>query len=113
MSERHKQDWLRDVEERQRNIVFPDTLNNEVRFWRNLQNQRTITSKLGLFVLALFYFGFAGIVIFMILRDPEGKQEIAAIILGTILIFGPIFGAIAWATRRALRNIQQERKVKR
>jgi len=28
--------WLEDVRARQRNVVFPDTVQNEVRFWRNL-----------------------------------------------------------------------------
>jgi hypothetical protein len=32
------------------------------------------------------------------------KQELLTILLGLLFIFGPIFAAIAWATRRALRN---------
>ena len=33
---RSRKEWLKDVNERQRNLVFPDTLRNEMRFWRNL-----------------------------------------------------------------------------
>jgi len=35
MARKHE-NWMRDVTERQRNIVFPDTVSNEGRFWRNL-----------------------------------------------------------------------------
>ena len=31
-----RDEWLRDVDARQRNVVFPDTANNEGRFWRNV-----------------------------------------------------------------------------
>jgi hypothetical protein len=31
-----KDDWLRDINARQRNVVFPDTVQNEGRFWRNI-----------------------------------------------------------------------------
>jgi uncharacterized BrkB/YihY/UPF0761 family membrane protein len=37
MARRH-QEWLRDVYDRQRNTVFPDTAASEARFWRNLFN---------------------------------------------------------------------------
>ena len=43
MARRH-QEWLRDVYDRQRNTVFPDTAANEARFWRNLFNRtRTLS----------------------------------------------------------------------
>jgi len=35
-------DWERDVLNRQRNIVFPDTILNEGRFYRNIASGRTI-----------------------------------------------------------------------
>jgi hypothetical protein len=44
--------WLQDVEALQRNVVFPDTVQNEGLFWRNLGKQGwTTTSKIGLVVL--------------------------------------------------------------
>jgi hypothetical protein len=36
VSRRDKDDWLRDINVRQRNVVFPDTVQNEGRFWRNI-----------------------------------------------------------------------------
>jgi hypothetical protein len=35
------QEWERDIRNRQRNIVFPDTVLNEARFFRNLVSGRT------------------------------------------------------------------------
>ena len=36
VGKRGKDEWLHDVDARQRNIVFPDTAENEGRFWRNV-----------------------------------------------------------------------------
>jgi hypothetical protein len=36
VSRQSKDEWLRDIDARQRNIVFPDTVQNKGRFWRNL-----------------------------------------------------------------------------
>src|SRR5439155_1019781 len=33
-----REEWLQDIEARQRNVVFPDTVNNEARFWRNWES---------------------------------------------------------------------------
>jgi hypothetical protein len=85
---------------------FPDTVQNETRFWRNLGNPAFNTpAKVGLGLIALFFFGTFGTWIIRIaLQDAQWKQELSTIFLGLLVIFGPIFGAIAWATRRALRN---------
>jgi hypothetical protein len=50
MGDHHKRDeWLQDIEARQRNVVFPDTVQNEARFWRNVGKQPFTTStKVGL-----------------------------------------------------------------
>jgi hypothetical protein len=53
---RGREEWLRDVTDRQRNIVFPDTAANEARFWRNLFNGTRTLSRLqvaGVLVLAV------------------------------------------------------------
>ena len=53
MSKHHKRDeWLQDIEARQRNVVFPDTVQNEARFWRNLGNRGwSASTKAGLYCL--------------------------------------------------------------
>jgi hypothetical protein len=107
MAHQHQhEEFERDVEARQRNIVFPDTVQNEARFWRNLGSPAFNTpAKVGLGLIALFFFGTFGTWIIRIaLEDIQWKQELSTILLGMLVIFGPIFGAIAWATRRALRS---------
>ncbi|HEY2499298.1 MAG TPA: hypothetical protein VGK24_19735 [Candidatus Angelobacter sp.] len=38
------QDWERDIRNRQRNIVFPDTVLNEGRFYRNIASGKAVFS---------------------------------------------------------------------
>ena len=107
MAHKHQpEEFARDLEARQRNIVFPDTVQNETRFWRNLGNPSFNTpAKVGLGLIALFFFGTFGTWIIRIaLEDVQWKQELSTILLGVLVIFGPIFAAIAWATKRALRK---------
>src|SRR5437660_393898 len=92
----HEQ-WLRDVQDRQGNLVFPQTLANETRLWRNILNgNATPLTWVGLAILGLFVFGFIGF--FLNILIQEGAVWGGA--LATLLVFGPIFGLIAWATRR-------------
>ncbi len=51
-------DWERDVVNRQRNIVFPDTNLNEGRFYRNIASGKAIFSrgqKVSLLLIAAFF----------------------------------------------------------
>jgi hypothetical protein len=103
---RKRDQWLEDVEARQHNVVFPDTVQNETRFWRNLGKQHWTTStKVGLAALGLFGWGFFAVV--LVATFQAGATW--AFVLGMILFCGPLFGAIAWATRRSLRNIENAR----
>jgi len=65
MASHHKRDqWMDDIEARQRNVVFPNTVENETRFWRNLGTGPSSTpAKLGLAVLAIFVFSFAAVIL--------------------------------------------------
>ena len=111
MNERNQREqWQRDVQNRQRNVVFPETLANETRLWRNILNGNATTlTWVGLAVLGIFVFGF--IVAFgKILNDAGGLWQGA---LETVVVFGPIFGLIIWATRRNLRKLQDSRHKSR
>src|SRR5438270_12494557 len=75
-------DWERDVTNRQRNIVFPDTNLNEGRFYRNLASGKAVFSvgqKVCLLVIVLFVtimtsFGLAeAIASILAQRDLQGK----------------------------------------
>jgi len=103
------EDWAQDIDARQRNVVFPDTVQNEARFWRNLGNQSwTPVTKVGLALLGLFVFGL--LVRFIIAVVQVGVAPALRFIVVLFLIWGPIFLAIAWATRRALRNISLSKR---
>jgi hypothetical protein len=105
--QKQREEWLSDVEARQRNVVFPDTVQNEARFWRNLGKGPSSTSaKAGLVVLAIFVFVWAAI--FVVATYAGGV--LWEFVLAMILFCGSIFGAIAWATRRSLRNIENGRR---
>lgn len=108
MSNNRKHDqWLQDVEARQRNIVFPSTVQNEARFWRNLSKQPlTTSSKVGLGIFGVFVFALLIWILVAAVGAGEGWQ--LAVLM--ILFCAPIFGAIAWATRRSLRNIENARR---
>jgi len=98
-----REEWLRDVEDRQGSVVFPETLANETRLWRNIGTGKpTALIWVGLAILAVFVFG--GIAFFFVVSAQAGVAWI--VVLATLLVFGPIFWAIAWATRRNLRNLE-------
>jgi hypothetical protein len=104
------QQWMQDVEDRQRNVVFPQTLANETRLWRNvLSGEATALTWAGLAVFGTFVFGFL-IYILKVFNDSGGVLHG---VLVTVLIFGPMFGVIAWATRRNLRKIESSRHKSR
>jgi hypothetical protein len=57
-------DWERDVINRQRNIVFPDTNLNEGRFYRNIASGKAIFSwgqKVSLLLIALYFLVFCSV----------------------------------------------------
>jgi len=63
MSKHHNRDeWLYDIEARQRNVVFSDTPANEARFWRNLYEgkQKLTRTRHSLGLLAVLCFLLSG-----------------------------------------------------
>jgi hypothetical protein len=77
------QEWERDVLNRQRNIVFPDTNLNQGRFYRNIASGKVIFTRgqwISLFVVVLYFFfidviDFAGELSEFLVRDrfnPRG-----------------------------------------
>ena len=105
-----REQWLQDIEARQRNLVFPDTVRNEARMWRSLsQRPLTRTTKIGLVLLALLGWGFFVRVLFAMVKEGV----IWPFVLGMVLLWGPIFGVISWATHCALPNIQKTQRNRR
>jgi hypothetical protein len=83
----HRDAWMREMEARQRNIVFPDTVRNAGGFWRGLRDgQLNRAQWTGLFVLFFFY-----VFIFVALlyaQWPEGPGRLWAELLYG---YGPYF----------------------
>jgi|SRR6185437_4938165 len=51
MNKPSSNEWMRDVELSQRNIVFPDTAANEARFWRNFGSRKLSAVQVVGFIL--------------------------------------------------------------
>lgn len=104
-------EWLRDVEARQRNIVFPDTLNNETRGWRNLMETRhpTLIQKSGMLILLLFVIGFAFATAFFTSNgfSEQGLPILALVCAGTLVLIGLIVLAIRIGIAYAARDLRR------
>ncbi len=64
--------WERDVIHRQRNIVFPDTVLNEGRFYRNIASGKAVFSrgqKISLLLIFLYVVAILGIYIGSVIAD--------------------------------------------
>jgi hypothetical protein len=48
---------------------------------------------------------------FLLILFAAAKEGVVwPLVVGMLLLWGPIFGVIAWATRRSLRQIQNTRR---
>jgi hypothetical protein len=113
MSKR-QEEWQQDISARQRNTVFPDTVENEGRLWRNLASGKqklTVVQEIG---IALMFLTIAGIFwseavsrftfatsgpLFDRLVGTLASFSSEAILLG---LFGILFLFLRWRVRRAL-----------
>ena len=67
-----------------------------------------VPAKIAYFVFFIWICASAvGIVIFLVRGDEHPWNEIVSIVVGTILTFGPMIGAIISATRRHSRRVRQ------
>ena len=105
-----REKWQQDVQDRQRSIVFPQTLANEIRLWRNIATGKpTALTWAGLALFGSFVIGFLSVIGIMLYRE----KVLWTVALGTLLIFGPVIGLIVWATRRNLRQLQSSNRNSR
>jgi hypothetical protein len=108
---RRRQEWLQDIDARQRNTVFPDTVQNEGRFWRNLASGKQKLTIVQVVGIALFFLTIVGILWEEAARrfrfgtsGPMFDRLVAtfgswAIALG---LFGVLLLLLRWRVRRAL-----------
>jgi hypothetical protein len=67
-----------------------------------------VAAKVGYLVLAIFVFGNLAFLFSLVSRDMDWKGALSVLVLPMLLVWGPIFAAIAWATRRNLRNARSD-----
>jgi hypothetical protein len=104
MNERNSGDWLRDVESRQRNTVFPDTVRNEGEFYRGIANRPlTRAGKVGFVLLSAFVIVPMAIVIYAVVStaaqkypDPTIRTESILLTLGTVVGGAALFMLILY-----------------
>jgi hypothetical protein len=84
-----RQEWEQEIRDRQRNIVFPDTVRNEGNFYRAALRGKTPlgpAQRFGLFLLAIPFFGggcfgLAG-AIGSFLKSPDDSARWLTLVLG-------------------------------
>ena len=107
-----REQWLRDIHGRQRNTVFPDTLQNESRFWRNISDTPWKTTTLvGLTLLGVF--AATWITVFLVTTLQQGALTLFVFLVIMVCFWGPIFAAVAWASHRTLKGARTARRNSR
>ena len=109
-----REEWEADVRARQRNIVFPDTVQNEGRFWRNLTSGKqklTLVQGIG---IALMFLTLGGIFWSEAVRrfTFATSGSLSDRLVATLASFAPqaillalfvvFFLIVRWRVRRAL-----------
>ena len=110
MSKR-REEWQQDVSARQRNVVFPDTVQNEARLWRNLiggKEKLTTVQAVGIALIFLLL-----VAIFWESAAPRFRsgtsgslfERLVGTLAGWVIplgVFGVFFLLLRWRVRRAL-----------
>jgi len=109
MNEPSKNDWLRDINSRQRNVVFPDTVQNEGRLWRDIwvgKRSLNFAQWAGVLVLLLFFGGSLLFYLRMLWPGGQGSWWQKAINgYGVyVIVMGAIVTFIVIGNRRVRRN---------
>jgi hypothetical protein len=110
-----REEWEADVRARQRNTVFPDTVQNEGRFWRNLvsgKQRLTTVQTIGIVLIFLplvgiawreavrrFTFGTSGSTSDRLVATAVSLVSSVAIPVGLLAV---LFLLLRWRVRRAL-----------
>jgi len=109
MKRHSKDEWLRDIDARQRNVVFPDTVQNEGRFWRNIYSgEQRLNAAQWVGVLLLFIFFGGSLVFYLVVLWPEGEapwwQKVIDSYGISMLVLGACALLVILGNRRARRK---------
>jgi hypothetical protein len=98
-------EWLRDVDARQRNVVFPDTAQNEARFWRNIISGKRPLTTAQVTGIAVVWLAMA-FPLWELLKWM--RYSIYAWL--TLSVLGAGFLLLRWRTLKTLSNIERHRR---
>lgn len=96
MNKPRRDEWMREVELSQRNTVFPDTVSNEARFWRNIVSGKQPVSA-ALLVFIVLVCGILAVPVWEIFKSMTS-------IFGWLFLAGcgAMFLLLRWRVRKAL-----------
>jgi hypothetical protein len=97
MKRQSQEQWLRDIDARQRNIVFPDTAENEGRFWRNI-----ISGKRRLSIVQIIGIGIMWVAVALPLWELVQWMRVSIVSWLLLSLLAASFVLLAWRTRKAL-----------
>jgi len=113
MNKRSPNEFQRDIEMRQRNIVYPDTLRNETRGWRSLITSKKplsvlqVVGLLALYLCMLSMLVFFGELALSQYRNTSGTGVGRAMAgfggyVIVLVLCGAVFLLFRWRVRKAL-----------
>src|ERR1035438_3249819 len=121
MSQRRNDErqWQDDLVQRQRNIVFPDTVENEGRFWRGIlrgEIRLNTFQKIGAAIVVLLAVGMWGHALLTMVTEPGDNRPLWARVLSVgvplalaVVMLLMFMALIGWQTRREQRRNRQRR----
>ena len=102
-----RDEWLRDIDARQRNVLFPDTAQNEARFWRNLyEGKQRVTGfqTVGLTIMVVLVIGL--VIAITLSWGHRGSSWGSTIFSGSLdwILAGSVIGLFLLLMRWGLRK---------
>jgi hypothetical protein len=111
---------MEDIRARQRNIVFPETIQNEARFWRNLMDGKTPLGKVQIIGIAIMFLAWGTLLGSMIhynLQHACGSGPLLDRLICAfsgwakiLALFGVLFLILRWRVRCAIRSIEEAKR---
>jgi len=111
-----RNEWVREVEARRRDVEFPQASKEEVESCRNYKQQPLpLLGKMFYAALALCAVVCVLFVTYRLHRAGRLLEAVLVLTLTAFLSLGPIFVVLAWSTHRSLREIRdlnRNRKIR-
>jgi hypothetical protein len=100
-----RDEWLRDIDARQRNVIFPDTAQNEARFWRNIISGKRHLTTAQITGIAIMWLAMA-----FPLWELLKWMSYSIYAWLTLSLLGTGFLLLRWRTLRTLSSVERHRR---